>query len=396
MLTRLFALIVLGFLLFPTVGEGKTISYAVPLYDQVPIYDNRTGSLVPIATMKRNEPLIIEGELTNFYCVKIGNGYGYIAKKDTYRSTTWTTHNVNQNQKVSNVTVLINYDLEIFDNTSGRLIPMITVKSGIRYPVISSFGNFWKVDVGGRIGYMPKYKTSIDNGVPILMYHHILAPEEKAQSQFANASTTVTTTEFQSQMEWLKNNGYQTISLYDLERYLSKSVNLPAKAIIITFDDGIISTREYAYPILKQYGFTAEQFIITGRIPPYSIPFQWDKLHFLSKEDMNIMSDVFRYGSHTHNLHQLINNKGIALTVSQQQLYEDLRLSKGILGTSYFAYPFGHYDQRLINTLKTSGYRMALTTQSGKVKLGDNVYTLKRLGIEPGISITEFARKIQY
>lgn len=392
---RLLTLILVGFFLFPTTSEGKMISYAVPLYDDVQVYDNRTGKLVPIARMKKNQPLIIQGEVTNFYYVKFGTGYGYIAKKDTYRSTTWTTRNVNQNQKVSNTTVLINYDLEVFDNTSGKLVPMISMKAGMRYPIISEFGNFWKVDVGGRIGYMPKVRTSIDNGIPILMYHHILQPEEKAQSRFANENTTVTTTEFNSQMEWLKRNGYQTISLYDLERYLRKRVNLPAKSVVLTFDDGIISTREYAYPILKQYGFTAEQFIITGRIPPNPIAFQWDKLHFFSKQDMEQMSDVFRYGSHTHALHQLDKNRGIALLVSQQQLSEDLRLSKNILGTTYFAYPFGHYDQRMIHTLKQTGYRMALSTRSGKVRLGDDLFTLKRLGINPGISMDEFAKKVR-
>lgn len=110
---------------------------------------------------------------------------------------------------------------------------------------------------------------------------------------------------------------------------------------------------------------------------------------------MEQMSDVFRYGSHTHALHQLDKNRGIALLVSQQQLSEDLRLSKNILGTTYFAYPFGHYDQRMIHTLKQTGYRMALSTRSGKVRLGDDLFTLKRLGINPGISMDEFAKKVR-
>lgn len=376
-------------------GEASTVRYAVPLQDNVKIFDNRTGEFIPVATMKKDQPLVINKEYEqDWWEIKFGNGYAYISKSDVYQSETWTTRNVNTNAKNSNQTVLINYDLEVYDNTSGKLVPMVSIKAGLRYPVISEFGNFWKVDVGGRIGYMPKARTSVDNGIPILMYHHILTPEEKANSVYANASTTITTTEFNSQMEWLKKNQFETISLYDLERYLHKQVNLPAKAVVQTFDDGITSIREYAYPVLKQYGFIAEQFIITSRIPKSKQPFQWDTLRFFSQQDMDEMSDVFHYGSHTHNLHSLIGNKAKGLTVSSEELYEDLLTSQNILGTYYFAYPFGQYDQRFIDTVKKAGYRMAVSTRRGKVNLGEDLYTLERLGIEPGLSINEFAKKV--
>lgn len=395
-LIKIFALLLPLLLIAPNIGKASKVTYAVPLHDGVKIYDNINGALVPVATMKKDQPLIIHKDYgQNWWQVRFGNGYGYISKKDVYRSETWTTQNVNTYAKNSNMTVLINYDLEVFDNSSGKLVPMVSIHSGIRYPVISEFGkNFWKVDVGGRIGYMPKARTSVDYGIPILMYHHILKPEEKIHSSFANATTTITTTEFNRQMEWLKANGFQTISLYDLELYLRRQANLPSKAVVITFDDGIISTREYAYPILKQYGFTAEQFIITGRIPEEKQPFQWDTLRFYSLQDMEEMSDVFRYGSHTHNLHSLVGNKALGLTVSNQELLNDLLMSKNILDTVYFAYPFGQYDQRFIDALKKTGYRMAVTTKGGKVNLGDDLFELKRLGIEPGLSINEFAKKV--
>lgn len=395
-----FAMKIVAFLLalsffIPSEIEASTMSYAVPLKESVTVYDNRTGNFVPTATMKKDQPLIIHQDYgENYWQVKFGNGFAYIHKNDVYRSETWTTQNVNHNEKNSNTTVLINYDVDVYDNTSGKLVPMVTIHSGIRYPVIDDSKNHWKVDVGGRIGYIQKSRTSIDNGIPILMYHHILKPEEKANSKFANASTTITTTEFNSQMDWLKKNKFETISLYDLERYLNNEVNLPAKAVVITFDDGIVSTREYAYPVLKHYGFTAEQFIITGRIPPYPETFRWDSLHFFSKEDMETMSDVFRYGSHTNALHDLKGRTGTALLVSDEQLYEDLLLSKNILETNYFAYPFGQYDQRFIDTLKKTGYTMALSTRRGKVNLGEDLYTLERLGIEPGLTIQGFAQKV--
>ena len=89
-----------------------------------------------------------------------------------------------------------------------------TIKAGYRYPVIGESGpNWWKIDFGGRIGYIAKDRAAVDKGVPILMYHHILTPKEKANSPFANANTTITTVEFNQQMQYLKDQGYTTISL---------------------------------------------------------------------------------------------------------------------------------------------------------------------------------------
>ena len=240
------------------------LAYAVPTEDHVPVYDNHTAN-VPIAYMKKNQPMIINKDYDDhWWQVKLGNGYGYVSKAKVNRSVTWTTNNVNPGLANSNKTIITKEDTDVFDNPKGS--SMGTIKAGYRYPVIAEFDpNWWKVDFGGRIGYIAKKKTTVDEGIPILMYHHILTPTEKANSPFANANTTVTTIEFNGQMQYLKDQGYTTISLLDLESYLNKSKNLPGKSIVITFDDGLISTREYAYPVLKKHGFVAEQFIITGR-----------------------------------------------------------------------------------------------------------------------------------
>ncbi|HWK24136.1 MAG TPA: polysaccharide deacetylase family protein [Ureibacillus sp.] len=379
-----------------TKTEASTISYAVPLHDDVIVYDNRTGALLPIATIKMNQPFIINSDFgVNWWQVKIGNGYGYINKKDVYRSVTWTTNNVNQNRKNTNSTVWTQVDTPVYDNTSGSLVPMGVIKKGVRYPIIADFGkNWWTVDIGGRIGYMAKYNVGWDYGIPVLMYHHILKPEEKQNSQFANANTTVTTVEFEEQMKWLYDNGFQTITMRDLERYLDKSVNLPAKSVVITFDDGIISTREYAYPVLKNYGFEAEQFIITSRIPTTPVTFDWQGLQFFSNEDMMNLDDVFNYGSHTHALHNIFNGRSQVLLVSDSVVTSDIKISKDILKTNYFAYPFGQYNSKTINILKSLGFTMAVTTKNGKVHLGDDKLQLNRLGIEPGMSINQFAKDV--
>jgi peptidoglycan/xylan/chitin deacetylase (PgdA/CDA1 family) len=98
----------------------------------------------------------------------------------------------------------------------------------------------------------------------VLTYHHILRDEEN--TRFRHTSTTTSVRAFNNQMTWLRDQGYTTLTLYQLEGYVRNKINLPARAVAITFDDGLKSVNRYAYPVLKQYGFHATAFIISSRI----------------------------------------------------------------------------------------------------------------------------------
>ncbi|MBI5081418.1 MAG: hypothetical protein HZB17_08980, partial [Chloroflexi bacterium] len=73
--------------------------------------------------------------------------------------------------------------------------------------------------------------------VPILMYHYIepVPPDNKDQLR---ADLTVTPDKFESQLKFLKERGYTSIDLYQFYGALARGDKLPAKPIVITFDDG--------------------------------------------------------------------------------------------------------------------------------------------------------------
>ena len=95
--------------------------------------------------------------------------------------------------------------------------------------------------------------------VPILFYHKISRPNPKAKVM----DLYVTPYNFQRQMSYLKWRGYKTITLDELRGWLSSGKKLPARSIILTFDDGYEDNYTYAFPILKKIGFTATIFLIT-------------------------------------------------------------------------------------------------------------------------------------
>ena len=106
------------------------------------------------------------------------------------------------------------------------------------------------------------------------------------------------------------------------------------------------------------------------------------------------MADVFNYGSHTNALHNLNNGVSDVISKSDPVVYSDFQKSKQILDTNHFAYPFGQYDSATINTLKSLGFTMAVTTKNGKINLGEDMLQLQRINIVPGMTLTEFANAV--
>jgi len=67
---------------------------------------------------------------------------------------------------------------------------------------------------------------------------------------------------FQEQLDFLKSNGYQTLTLKTFMAFLRGDVQLKAPSILLTFDDGDKSWYRVAYPLLRQYGFHAVGFVV--------------------------------------------------------------------------------------------------------------------------------------
>lgn len=155
-------------------------------------------------------------------------------------------------------------------------------------------------------------------------------------------------------MAYLSHQGFETITTDTLLKYIQGKITLPANAVAITFDDGLLSTRENAYPTLKQYGFKATQYLITYRNNGPTQTFRpIGSLQFFSQEDKAKISDVWDYQSHTYNLHNLRNSKSDVITKSYAELSTDLKQNKKDLPRSTsFAYPFGQYNATTIKAIK--------------------------------------------
>ncbi len=228
--------------------------------------------------------------------------------------------------------------------------------------------------------------------IPVLMYHHLLEGEE---NPYEDNSAVLPVEIFRKHMALLHKKGYYTVGLDELEKFVRGEINLPKRSVLITFDDGYKSNCEYAYPILKKYGFKAAIFLISGWNTDEVVSFDANELQYLSWTEIENSRDVFEYASHTHDLHKLDENgQGYLITEPLDEIRQDLETSMRILDTAYLAYPYGHYNEETLKVLEELGYRMAFTVKAGRVKPGDPLLELNRYPIFPYTSLRDFKRMI--
>src|SRR6266571_451389 len=96
--------------------------------------------------------------------------------------------------------------------------------------------------------------------IPILMYHSISQSAALKFKQF-----TVSPTAFANQIAYLYKQAYTPITVSQfIDMRSQESFALPERPVVITFDDGFADFYTEAFPVLKQYGFTATLYVATA------------------------------------------------------------------------------------------------------------------------------------
>ncbi len=223
--------------------------------------------------------------------------------------------------------------------------------------------------------------------VPILMYHYISVPPPDADIYRLDLS--VTPDNFRSQMDWLKRNGYETITLYDLIYWLNIGwPPLPEKPVILTFDDGYIDNYKNAFPILKEYGFTGTFFILTDVTDRRQAGYMnWRMLQEMSKAGMNIEVHGREHVEMVNRDHAwlVFHLLGPAQTIEANLGYRPRFLS----------YPAGLYDEAVIAAAQEQGYWGAVTTVGGALQSKAAPFEMRRLRVRGDWTLETFAEFVE-
>ncbi|MDD3887536.1 MAG: polysaccharide deacetylase family protein [Patescibacteria group bacterium] len=221
--------------------------------------------------------------------------------------------------------------------------------------------------------------------VPIILYHYVrdIAP----QPDNLGWGLSVPPSTFQQQMDYLVKENYTTITPNNLYQYLKYGTPLPPKPIMLTFDDGYLDFFEEVFPVLRDNHLTATNFIISNFLGREQY-LDWYHLKYM------VASGRVFVGGHTLNHMKLTE-------VNSEQLDQEIAINKASLEEGldtkidYFAYPYGSYDDNVLNALKKNKYKAAFTTENGNIHKTSQLLKLPRIKVGGGDTVQTFAEKIK-
>ena len=211
----------------------------------------------------------------------------------------------------------------------------------------------------------------------VLCYHRF---EDKPKNSLA-----IKPTDFEAQMQALKDNGITVISMEDFLAWRRGEKSIPEKAAIISIDDGYLSGYNVAWPILKKFGYPFTMFIYTDYVKggPKSggQSISWDQLAEMRDAGVDIES-------HTVSHRSLNARKGKTEEQYLAWLKSEIIGSKEILEKNLgiqikaFAYPYGVHNQTVRDVVKQAGFEAAFTVYGRRIAHGADPMVIGRYGIE--------------
>jgi peptidoglycan/xylan/chitin deacetylase (PgdA/CDA1 family) len=221
--------------------------------------------------------------------------------------------------------------------------------------------------------------------VPILVYHNI-GVEQKGRMQLAASK-------FAQQMRYLKEHGYRVISIKDFLEFVDGQRQLPRKAVVLSFDDGYQSFREFAEPVLRQLGFTATLFVYTDYIGAGGNALSWKDLRDLRDAGYDVEAHSKTHGDLRRKPGE---SEAAYATRMRAELGAPQAFFRQHLGrpATVLAYPYGAWDEGLLKLLGEYGYQAAFTVRRESNSAFITRGKLHRSQIYGEMSIEEFARNL--
>lgn len=223
-------------------------------------------------------------------------------------------------------------------------------------------------NAAGRSGMVRNARPQADwqshtGPVPILEYHVLGA----APADAPYPELYVSRPDFRRQMDWLDRNGYQAVTLDQVERAWYRGGTLPPKPVVISFDDGYRPQFTFALPQLRKHGWAGV----------LNLKAEGSDLYESNVEAM--LAAGWELAAHT--IHHLDLTE-----LDAAQLREEVAGSRAILRREYgvpvdnFCYPSGAFDATVIAAVRAAGYVGATTEIPGEADR-ERPYELARFEI---------------
>lgn len=288
---------------------------------------------------------------------KVEDSNYYLSYKDILPIETLTNYsNRYKSYVVFNEDVITKEETKFYDEEDQLVYDL---KQSFSFPIIIKEENKYGIEYNNRLLYVKKEdikeiqekkntSEEVRQDIRTLTYHTIYNTETE---KCTNTVICHPIEQFESHMKYISENKYLTLTMNELEMFLDQKIRIPMKSIVITLDDGKYAKN--AVNIVEKYKVNATYFIISSK---YDVK--------------DIETTYMDFQSHSYDLHN--NHKceggqqgGQLLCDSEENILNDLKKSKEILGEDVFAfaYPYFDFNERAKTLLKKAGFRLAFIGQ---------------------------------
>src|SRR4051812_21596294 len=213
--------------------------------------------------------------------------------------------------------------------------------------------------------------------VPILEYHVLGRP----QTEVPYPDLYVSRASFRKQMDWLGQQGYEAVTLEQVEEAWYHGGSLPRKPVVLSFDDGYRPQYTFALPTLRKHGW------------PGVLNLKAEGSDLYESNVKAMLAAGWELAAHTINHSDLTTLEGAALE-------EEVAGSRRILRREYdvpvknFCYPAGRFDAATIAAVEAAGY-VGATTEIPGFATKESPYELARIEVLGSWTLGDLSAALQ-
>lgn len=234
---------------------------------------------------------------------------------------------------------------------------------------------------------VPAYAAESGCSLPILMYHEIV-PDGNELDDY-----TVSAIQLEADLKALAEEGFQTVCLSEVVRYVHQGTALPSKPVLLVFDDGYRSVISQVIPLLEKYDAKALVSVIGARAQGVADGCDTSE-QYMSWEELAEAAAGGRIElqSHSAQLHVYRSRKGLQrladeteeaytrMLVADANLMDRWACKAGVTVLKAFAYPYGFVEPLADEILRNQGYEATMTSEPHVNQLSADPNCLYRMG----------------
>ncbi|WP_348268739.1 polysaccharide deacetylase family protein [Edaphobacter paludis] len=220
---------------------------------------------------------------------------------------------------------------------------------------------------------------------PILVYHRF--------DSAMPGLTTVRTSTFELQLEWLEDHHYQILSLRTVTDKLRTMRDTNAPAVAITVDDGHRSIYAEMFPLILKHHIPVTLFIYPSVISNASYALTWEQIRQMKRSGLvDVQSHTLWHPNFRKERARLSDAEYEAFVIKQLTRSKDILSSRLGGQIDSLAWPFGIHNSYLENAAQRAGYKTAFALGGAPARAGGNMLAIPRIPVSDNDTGARFYR----